>query len=255
VLAAFLARYVGAERRHYSYRFVFAPGTIGPIAWLATNEHVVPRIKHGLVLACVGDPGASTYKQSRRGDATVDRAARHVLDRSGQPYEVRPFTPYGYDERQYCSPGFNLPIGCLMRTPHGEYPEYHTSADDLTLVRPECLEDSFEKAVAILEVVEGNGAFVNLNQKCEPMLGKRGLYRPIGGQTDSAPNELAMLWVLNLSDGQHDLLDIAERAKVPFRQIKHAADALLRVGLLAPVEAMDLVPGRDGRVTEPAPLR
>ena len=255
VLAAFLARYISSERRRYSYRFIFVPGTIGPVAWLATNEHVVPRIKHGLVLACVGDPGATTYKQSRRGDATVDRAARHVLDRSGQPYEVRPFTPYGYDERQYCSPGFNLPIGCLMRTPHGEYTEYHTSADDLTLVRPDCLEDSFDKAVAILEVVEGNGTFVNLNQKCEPMLGKRGLYRPIGGQTDSAPNELAMLWVLNLSDGQHDLLDIAEQAKIPFRQIKHAADALLRVGLLAPVEESDLVPGRDGNVTEPAPAR
>jgi aminopeptidase-like protein len=255
VLAAFLARHVGSERRRYSYRFVFAPGTVGPIAWLATNEHVVPRIRHGLVLACVGDSGDMTYKQSRQGEATIDRAARHILDRSGQPSAVRPFTPYGYDERQYCSPGFNLPMGCLMRTPHGEYPEYHTSADDLTLVRPDSLQDSFEKAVAILDVVESNGTFVNLNPKCEPMLGKRGLYRPIGGQTDSPPNELAMLWVLNQSDGEHDLLDIAERAKIPFRQIKQAADALLAVGLLTTVADAppDLVP--NGNAIECAAVR
>ena len=132
-LAAYLARHLSSRPRRYSYRFLFIPGTIGSITWLARNEEQASRIRHGLVVTGVGDPGPFTYKRSRRGDAEIDRAAAHVLRHAGGPYTIRDFSPYGYDERQFCSPGFNLPVGCLMRTPHGEYPEYHTSADDLTL--------------------------------------------------------------------------------------------------------------------------
>jgi aminopeptidase-like protein len=231
-LATFLAKHLGSLSLRYSYRFLFIPGTIGSITWLCLNEAQVHRIKHGLVVTCVGDPGKVTYKKSRRGDAEIDRAAIHALKHSGKEYEIIDFFPYGYDERQYCSPGFNLAVGCLMRTPHGHFPEYHTSADNLDFVQPEYLADSFSKSVAVLNVLENNKKHLNRNPKCEPQLGKRGLYGTIGSQTDGKNYQLAMLWVLNLADSDHTLLDIAERSGLEFDLIKKAADALLEHNLL-----------------------
>lgn len=231
-LATFLAKELQGKSLRYSYRFLFIPTTIGSITWLAKNEARVSRIKHGLVVTCVGDDGGFTYKKSRRGDAEIDKVAGHVLKHSGDKYEILDFIPYGYDERQYCSPAFNLPVGCLMRTPNGRYPEYHTSADNLGLVKPEFLADSFAKALGIAEVLEGNRKYLNQNPKCEPQLGKRGLYRSMGGGTKGTVNELAMLWVLNLSDGKQSLLDIAERSGMKFSVIKTAADALVEHDLL-----------------------
>ena len=234
-LATFLARRLADCPRRYSYRFLFIPGTIGSIAWLCLNEPAVSKIRHGLVAACTGDPGKPTYKKSRRGDAEIDRAVAHVLRHSGQDYDIVDFFPYGYDERQYGSPGFDLPVGCLMRTPHGRYPEYHTSADDLSFVRPESLADSYEKYLAVLNVLEGNRTFLNLNPKCEPQLGRRGLYRLIGGDRETGFDQMSLLWVLNLSDGSHSLLDIAERSGYEFTKIRNAASALLEKGLLSNV--------------------
>ena len=231
-LAAFLAKYLSGLKLEYSYRFIFIPGTIGSITWLCLNEAKVSRIKHGLVVTCMGDPGKSTYKKSRRGDAEIDRAVIHVLKHSGKDYEITEFSPYGYDERQFCSPGFNLPVGCLMRTPNGRYPEYHTSADNLDLVQPQYLADSFSKCLSVLQVLENNKKYLNQNPKCEPQLGKRGLYGAIGGQTNAKLSELAMLWVLNLSDGNHTLLDISDRSGLEFDVIKKAADTLLQYELL-----------------------
>jgi len=230
-LATFLAKYLSPLSLRYSYRFLFIPGTIGSITWLCLNEGRVSKIKHGLVVACVGDPGRSTYKKSRRGDAEIDRTVAHVLKHSGQDYKIMDFFPYGYDERQYCSPGFNLAVGCLMRTPHGRFPEYHTSADNLDLVQPEYLGDSFSKYLAVLDILENNRKYLNKNPKCEPQLGKRGLYRATGGQRGKN-DQLAMLWVLNLSDGQHTLLDIADRSGLEFDLIRSAADLLLKHDLL-----------------------
>jgi aminopeptidase-like protein len=229
-IATWLARALASAERRYTYRFIFAPGTIGAITWLAHNEQRAHRIKHGLVLACLGDAGHTTYKMSRQGDAPVDRAARHVLEHSGTPFETQPFVPYGYDERQYNSPGFDLPVGCFMRTPPGQYPEYHTSADNLDLISPEALADSLEKLLGIIEALDGDAVCMNLAPKCEPMLGKRGLYGSLGGTSKDA--EMALLWVLNFSDGAHSLLDIAERADLPFATIRAAADRLIAVGLL-----------------------
>lgn len=231
-LLALLAKYLHPLALRYSYRFLFIPGTIGSITWLGLNESQLARIKHGLVVACVGDPGRSTYKKSRLGHAEIDKAVAHVLKSSGQNYEIMDFSPYGYDERQFCSPGFNLPVGCLMRTPHGRFPEYHTSADNLDFVRPECLADSFSKCWSVLHVLENNKRYLNQNPKGEPQLGKRGLYRAIGGQTEERVQELAMLWVLNLSDDCHTLLDIAERSGLAFSVIQDAADALAKHDLL-----------------------
>jgi aminopeptidase-like protein len=232
VLVAFLAQYLRSLPLEYSYRFLFIPGTIGSITWLSLNESNVSRIKNGLVIACVGDPGNITYKKSRMGNAEVDRVVAHVLKHSGAEHEIMDFSPYGYDERQFCSPGFNLPVGCFMRTPFARFAEYHTSADNLEFVRPEALADSFSKAISVLSILENNRTFLNLNPKCEPQLGKRGLYRMMGGSSEEDFNELAMLWVLNLSDGNHSLLDIAEKSGLEFSLIKNAASALEKTDLL-----------------------
>jgi len=236
-LSTFLARSLQDCRLRYSYRFIFIPGTIGAITWLALNESTVGRIKHGLVVANVGDSGKMNYKKSRRGDAEIDRAVAHALKDSGAPYEITDFSPYGYDERQFCSPGFNLPMGSLTRTPWGRYPEYHTSADNLSLVQPEYLADSFKTYLSVLDILENNNRYLNQNPKCEPQLGNRGLYRTMGGNVESKDAELAMLWVLNLSDGRHSLLDVAERSKLPFPTVHAAARALEGSGLLRAMAA------------------
>ena len=230
-MATRLAEHLQGLSLRYSYRFLFIPGTIGSIAWLALNEDRVGRIEHGLVVTCVGDPGPPTYKRSRRGDALIDRAAGHVLTHSGQPHRVVDFSPYGYDERQYCSPGFDLPVGSLTRTPHGEYPEYHTSADDLGFVRSKYLAESLILYLEVLDVLENDAAYINLSPKGEPQLGRRGLYPSVGAQGVES-TLMARLWVLNLSDGQHTLMAIAERAEMPFAAVREAAQSLLDAGLL-----------------------
>jgi aminopeptidase-like protein len=234
-VATMLARHLARTPRRLTWRFVFIPGTIGSLTWLARNEAVVPRIRHGLVLSCLGDAGTVTYKQSRRGDAAIDRIVAHVLRHSGDAHRITPFIPYGYDERQYCSPGFNLPLGCFMRTPNGAYPEYHTSADDLALMRPASLEDSLAKLKQVAAIIEGDALYRSRNPKGEPQLGRRGLYRTMGGLSNAGHDEMALLWVLNLADGEHTLLDMAERSELPFSQIRSAADALLAADLLEPV--------------------
>ena len=231
-VAVKLAETIAMSQRRYSYRFLFIPGTIGSITWLAQNEQTVSRIKHGIVLTGVGDEGNITYKKSRQGNAEIDRAMAHVLRHSGETSTIIDFFPYGYDERQYCSPGFDLPVGCFMRAPHGQYPEYHSSADNLGFVKTESLVQSYGRCLEVLELLEGNRAYMNQNPKCEPQLGRRGLYRAVAGQQEKQWTELALFWVLNASDGHHTLLDIAERADLPFRKIQSAADALLEVGLL-----------------------
>ncbi|WP_342346537.1 DUF4910 domain-containing protein [uncultured Nitrospira sp.] len=231
-LSTFLAKALSSKSLRYSYRFLFIPGTIGSITWLALHEGQVSMIKAGMVLTGVGDSGAVTYKKSRQGNAEIDQAFSHILKASGTAHTIIDFFPYGYDERQYCSPGFNLPVGCFMRTPHGEYPEYHTSGDNLTFVQPEYLEESFTCCLGVLTLLEGNKTFLSQNLQCEPQLGKRGLYRAIGGESEGAKREMAMLWVLNLSDGHYSLLEIADRSSMPFRIIYEAATILVDHGLL-----------------------
>lgn len=227
--------------RHHGYRFLFVPGTIGAIAWLEANRNAPSRVVHGLVLSCLGDSGAPTYKRSRQGDANIDRIVAHVLKGRGHGDRLRAFVPYGYDERQYGSPGFNLPVGCLMRSPNGSFPEYHTSADDLSFIRSDALADSLTVLEAIVEVIEGNCVPVNLSPFGEPQLGRRGLYAAIGGQHETADaarrfDQLTLLWVLNQADGTNSLLDIADRAEKPFGQVAAAAAALRDAGLLRDIE-------------------
>ncbi len=207
-------------------------GAIGSIAWLALNEAQTDRIAHGLVLASLGDEGAPTYKRSRRGDAEIDEAVELVLRTRADAADIRDFTPYGYDERQFCSPGFNLPVGRLTRTPNGEYPEYHTSADDLDFVSADALGESLKLLLEIVDVLEQDDVFVNLSPKGEPQLGRRGLYGGIGGATATRTFELALLWVLSLSDGTNSLVHIAAHAGIPFEDVAAAAASLEEVELL-----------------------
>ena len=233
-VATFLAQMLSGQDHAYSYRFVFIPGTIGAITWLARNREAAARIRHGLVLACLGDPGGFHYKKSRQGEAEIDRAVAHVLRHHTEGSEVLDFSPFGYDERQYCSPGFNLAVGCLMRSMSGSFPEYHTSADNLEFIRPLQLAGSLRVCAAILDVLENNQRFLNQNPYGEPQLGRRNLYPPAGGGP-LAPELPARLWVLNLSDGRHSLLDIAERSGIPFPEIRSAAEILRQGGVLSEV--------------------
>jgi aminopeptidase-like protein len=239
------ARALAAHRPRYTHRFLFLPTIIGSIVWLARNEARVPRVRHGLVLACVGDGGAFHYKRSRRGDALVDRAAAHVLGMDPSGGHVEDFVPYGYDERNYCSPGFDLPVGALSRTPHGRFAQYHTSADDLDFVRPEHLAGSLDACLTILDVIENDGVYVNTSPKGEPQLGRRGLYNRTGGLTRDQAAEFALFWLLSFSDGRHSLLDIAGRAKLPFAVVVDAARRLADAGLLVPAGAEAPASGGD----------
>jgi aminopeptidase-like protein len=257
--------------REWTYRFLFTPATIGAIAWLHHNQSHIHRVRAGLVLSTLGDSGNLTYKQSRRGNSVIDRVVPEVLSRSGREFQIREFTPYGYDERQFCSPGFNLPMGCLMRTPHGEYPEYHTSADNLRLLSCESMLDSLYAIRSIVlsdglldgcdtepariavasatvdtdpdsltssaQLVELTGAdrLLNLHPRCEPPLGKFGLYHAYG-QTADPVFQHAVLWVLNLSDGHHDLDSISRRSQIDVSIITVAAERLRQCGLLINVD-------------------
>jgi aminopeptidase-like protein len=232
VVTTALAQWLADRPRRYSWRFIFAPGTIGSLCWLRNNEQNLGAVEHGLVLGLLGDRAPWTYKKSRRGDAPIDDIVPHVLRELDPHSRVIDFEPYGYDERQLCSPGFNLPVGRLTRSVNDGYAQYHSSADDLSLISSQAMRESLEACKAIVEVLEGNGRYVNLLPKGEPRLGKRGLYGSMGGNSP-ADSERAMLWVLNQSDGHSSLFDISRRSGMDFEVVRSAAKALQGAGLLA----------------------
>jgi aminopeptidase-like protein len=231
VLLAALGKRLAERELRYSYRLLFSPGTIGPLCWLSRNPDAVGHVRHGLVASCLGDPGGMTYKRSRGGDAEIDRAVEVVLRDSGREHTILDWFPYGGDERQFNSPGFDLPVGALSRSPADTFPGYHSSGDDFDLVGAEWLEDSLETYLAVIDAVERNRTYVNASPYGEPQLGKRGLYRSVGG---GSPQEAALLWMLSLADGTLDLIGIAERSALSFAAIREAADRLLEHDLLAP---------------------
>lgn len=245
-IAIGLALFIGRQqRRRLGYRFLFIPGTIGSIAWLARNDGAIRRIRHGLILSCLGDSGAFHYKRSRRDSATIDRAVAHVLRHCGSAHKILPFSPYGYDERQFCSPAYDLPVGCFMRSPNGTFPEYHTSADNLDFVTADALEESFRVATEVLGLLESDAIYVRVDGRGEPQLGRRGLYRAIAGQRDAGVAQMALLWVLNLADGRHSLLDMAERADLAYGDIRAAAEHALAAGLIKGREGASLPEDRE----------
>ena len=245
-----LAQAIAQQKNNYSYRILFIPGTIGSITWLAQNEDKIPNIRHGLVASLLGDSGAFTYKKSRQGNTELDQTVARVLAASGYAFQIIDFFPYGYDERQFCSPAFNLAVGNLTRSQFGQFPEYHTSADNLDFVEGQFLEASFliyQKIVLSLEANFGKYPipipsnfqpktneiyYQNLFPKCEPQLGKRGLYDAIGGDSDQKARQMAMLWVLNFSDSQHSLQDIAKKSGIALEVIQAIAKVLEEEGVI-----------------------
>jgi aminopeptidase-like protein len=249
-IATFLAGWISSQPRRYSYRFVFAPGTIGSLCWLSRNQQRLKHVRHGLVLGLLGDPGALTYKRSRRGNCEIDQLLEYLVTAEEPPGNVIDFEPYGYDERQLCSPGFNLPVGRLTRSVNDGYPEYHSSADNLELISPARLQRSLEVCQRVVEILETNHRYINLSPKGEPRLGKRGLYGATGGRSP-ADRERAMLWILNQSDGSASLLDIAQRSGLSYAAIQTAADELGGAGLLA----TDKPAARKHKARKPAAAR
>ena len=248
VVATALAKYLKNLKLKYSIRFLFIPETIGAISWLYLNQNKIKNIKHGLVLTCLGDSGHFTYKKSRKGDAEIDETVVKILKESKKKFEVVEFFPWGSDERQFCSPGFNLPVGSLIRTMYDKFPEYHTSGDNLDFMNKNSLKESFEKYFLIISELEKNfgikkihvnekrekirsdkeSYFLATNPKCEPQLGKYNVYKNFGGQYEESKKELknAIFWILNYSDGIHSLEDIARKSKLDLDLIKKTSSLL-----------------------------
>lgn len=221
------------HKHKYSYRFLFVPETIGAISWLANNEDKVEKIKYGIVATCLGDSGKMMYKRSKRGNTDIDRIVEKVFRDCNSPLEIINFFPWGSDERQFCSPGFNLPVGSLTRSMYSRFPEYHTSGDNLNFVKSEFLQDSFIKYMMVIFYVENNNKYININPKCEPQLGKRGLYRAVNDRTNNfVSDEYLMLTLLSYSDGQTDLLDISNRSGMSFINLYNNAKLLEKAELL-----------------------
>jgi aminopeptidase-like protein len=231
-VAALLAAELHGRPRRRGLRFLWIPGTIGSLTWLARNPGRLRRIRGGLTLNCLGDASPFTYKRSFSGKALVDRVASHVLQQSGQWHQLVDFAPWGYDERQYEAPGFRLGMGALSRATHGDFPEYHTSADDLSFVSGERLAEASGIVREILRLLDRNATYLNLCPHGEPQLGRRGIYRSLGGDGNPRDVELALFWLLSLSDGEHDLIDVAERSGLAFEVIVRAAEILEGQGLL-----------------------
>ena len=248
VLLTQIAKYFKDLKNHYSIRFIFVPETIGAITWIHQNESNLSKIKHGLVATCLGDSGKFTYKKSRHDNAEIDKTVIEILEKSKVEFKTVDFFPWGSDERQFCSPGFNLPVGSLMRSMYGteDFPEYHTSADNLKFMNKSSLKDSYLQYLEIIKTLNENfektllskdtqnnyskqGFLTNLFPKCEPQLGKRDIYRKIGGQKNSIlsrKHEFAVFWVLNLSDGKHSINDIIEKSGFEESEIKEAINLL-----------------------------
>jgi aminopeptidase-like protein len=231
-VAAYLAKHLSNEELKYSYRFLFIPGTIGSITWLSLNEKELSKIKYGLVLTLLGDKGAFNYKKTRTGNEEIDKIVNYCLEESGMNYNILEYYPYGYDERQYCSPGFDLPVGRLSRSNHGEFPEYHTSADNLEFIKTDKLEESFDIIMDIFKVLEKDKKFINMFPKGEPQLGKRGLFKKIGGQSETKKFQMALLWILSFSDGKHSLVDISIKSGIRFDTLELAVQELLKTNLI-----------------------
>jgi aminopeptidase-like protein len=218
---------------NYTYRFIFVPETIGSIYSLSVyGEHWKSNLEAGFVITCIGDDGKFTYKRSRIGHSLPDRAVETILKQTENDFNLIDFFPGGSDERQYCSPGFNLPVGSLMRTMYGKYREYHTSADNKDYVSFEAMEKSVEKYIEVIDLIEKNKKYINKIPYCEPQLGKRGLYPTLGSQKGTQHAVEAMMWVLNLSDGENDLISISERSKIPVKDLIPVIDKLIKNGIL-----------------------
>jgi aminopeptidase-like protein len=233
VLTTDLYKKLSQTDRYYSYRFLFLPETIGSIAYLSQNQNrVLEKTYGGFVVTCVGDPGKFTYQRSIHKSHVIDRIAENVLKNSGKEYKIRNFRFAGSDEKQYSSPGFNLPVGSLMRTAYPHFIQYHTSADNLDFVTEDALNESLEMYLKVIKGIEGNKVFKNNNPYCAPKLDKRGLYPSLGSQRNISEEIYRMGWLLNYSNGENSLIDIAEEVDTSILNLIETSEKLEKAGLL-----------------------
>jgi aminopeptidase-like protein len=233
LVVAFIYEKLKKMKLKFSYRFLYMPETIGSIYYLSKyGEQLKKNLLSGFVVTTIGDNGKFSYKKSRQGNALCDRAAELVLTQTEKDFNIIDFFPRGSDERQYCSPGFDMPIGSLMRTPYGMYSHYHTSKDNKDYIDFNSMVDSIDKYLKIVEVMETNAWYVNQNPYCEPHLEKYKLYSSVGAKKKAASFDCAISWVLNYSDGNFDLIDIALKSKLNYDIIVKSAKELVQAGLL-----------------------
>ena len=249
LVTAYIYKYLSElKNRKFTYRFLFAPETIGAITYLSKKGQFLKKnTLAGFVVTCVGDDGKFYYKKSRNGNTILDKAMECILNNDEQiDCKIIDFFPWGSDERQYCSPGFDLPIGSLTRTMYGKYPEYHTSLDDKEFISFPAMIETIKLYAKVCSFLEKNEKNINDNmhmqkktgksskKNCiyinkkpwgEPQLGKYGLYPTLSNMNDAVDVEKinAIRWILSYSDGKHGLLDIANLSKIPFKTILNAA--------------------------------
>lgn len=236
LLSVFLQRLIEQRKnRYFSYRFVYVPETIGAICVL--NKHgelFKANTVAGLVVTCVGDAGKPTYKKSRRGDAIIDRLTAYMLEKEFTSFTIEDFFPTGSDERQYCSPYFNLPVGSLMRTRYGKYKEYHTSADNKSIMDFEKMEHFIDFYDRVLQELECIKIYFTVDGRGEPFLRHHNLYQSIGAQKEIPQFTNIILWALNMSTGEHDTLDIAIASGANLKDVWSTCEILCEKGLLKP---------------------
>ncbi|MDF2452225.1 MAG: hypothetical protein K0S26_1729 [Bacteroidota bacterium] len=234
LVLSFLYKLLASQpNRKYSYRFVIVPETIGTIAFLADNkDDVIQNVKAGYVLTCCGTDKPFVFKKSRRENSLADEMALHVLKHSGKKYSVLDFDPLGSDERQYCSPGFNLPVASLMRSKYHDYPEYHTSLDNKALISFEAMAETVQMYFSIVKAMEVNGYYKNTIQFCEPNMGKRGLYEDLSGALTMPQQLSTRMRLINYMDGKTSLLEFCERYQLNIADLRNEIDLLIQKGVL-----------------------
>jgi aminopeptidase-like protein len=220
---------------NYNYRFLFTPETIGTICFLHKNRRrIKSNLEYGLVATCVGDSGEFTYKKSRNEKADINRIVENIFSKKNINGRIVDFSPLGSDERQYCSPGFDLDVGVLTRSMYGCFPEYHTSADNLDFVSEKNLKESLELYLGIINTYEINCKFSRKNAFCEPQMGKYNMYREVSGGGEDNLDVLVQqrMWLLNYADGKTDLLTISEKSGFGLSDLKNTLAELIEAGLI-----------------------
>ncbi len=237
IVMSFLYRALAKlPERKYNIRFAIVPETIGSIAYLSKyGEELKKNCVAGFVLTCCGDTNKLTYKRSREKNV-LNGITESILAKTGVPHKILDFFPTGSDERQYCSPGFNLPVGSLMRSMYSDYPEYHTSLDDRNFVSAQGLKESIYLYLQVIVSLMENKTYVSKVQNGEPRLGPRGLYPQLGGAKETKETVEKMMWVLNFADGKHDLYDVCSRSGFKILDLAVEAHNLKNAGLLTESE-------------------
>lgn len=232
-MASLYQKIAALKKRKYTYRFVIAPETIGIIVYLAKyGAHIKKHLEAGYILTCCGDRGALTYKRSKKENTLADRVAERVLKQNGIEHSVIPFAIGGSDERQYCSPGFDLPVGSFIRTPYHTFKEYHTSLDNKAFISFNCIEETAETLFDCVKEIESSRYYINMQPDCEPQLGKRGLYPTTGGTWGDISLVHKMLHMLAFADGRTDLTEIAAKKGLKSEDLTEAIQKLSEAGLL-----------------------